>query len=247
MARTAAALIIGDEILTGKIQDTNSFHLAQTLRTLAISLRHVQVVPDDPEAIRGLVSSLRGSHDFVFTSGGVGPTHDDVTIASIAQSLGRQIVRDPVLEANIRAHYGPRCTDDHLRMAAVVEGTTLHFGSDRTVRWPLMVLGNILILPGVPQLFRQSLDLVAALLRDCARPFVCESVFCNGDEPSLRPYIDRIVADFPDLSLGSYPRYFDADYTVKITFDGNDPAQIRRARDAFVHSLPPERLVRLDP
>ncbi|MEI8255476.1 MAG: molybdopterin-binding protein, partial [Deltaproteobacteria bacterium] len=101
--RTAAHLVIGNEILSGKIQDANTFALARELRSLGIELRRVTVIPDDVDLIAGEVNALRNTHDYLFTSGGVGPTHDDVTIEGIARALGRRVVRNPQVEQMLRA------------------------------------------------------------------------------------------------------------------------------------------------
>src|SRR3990172_10603426 len=134
MARTAAALIIGNEILTGKIQETNMRELATELFTLGISLERVVVCRDDVDTIAGDLDHLRRGHDLVFTTGGVGPTHDDVTHRAVAKSFGRRLARSPELEALIRGALGERCTEGHLLMADLPEGATLM--SSKEVRWP---------------------------------------------------------------------------------------------------------------
>ncbi|MBW2225123.1 MAG: hypothetical protein JRF54_13095 [Deltaproteobacteria bacterium] len=122
MSRTAAALIIGNEILSGKIADTNTTLLARALFDLAIELRRVLVCPDEISTISKDLSDLRASHDLVFTSGGVGPTHDDVTIDGVAASFGRPVVRSVAVEKMIRQYHGDRTTEAHLRMANMPQG-----------------------------------------------------------------------------------------------------------------------------
>src|ERR1700704_2499621 len=131
---TAAALIIGDEILSGKVDEANVVALARTLRGLGILLRRVIVVMDDVETISREVRELSSTHDWLFTSGGVGPTHDDVTIEAVAKAFGTRVVSSPQLEAMLRAHYRERFTDGHLRMALMPEGARLEVTSDIT--WP---------------------------------------------------------------------------------------------------------------
>ena len=110
MSRTAAVLVIGNEILSGKVREANALAVAVALRPLGIALRRVVVIPDDVDAIAAEVNALRATHDFVFTSGGVGPTHDDVTVAGIARGLGRAVVRSAEVEGKLRSHYGARLT-----------------------------------------------------------------------------------------------------------------------------------------
>lgn len=235
-------MVIGNEILSGKVQDANTHTLARALRPLGIELRRVVVVPDEIDLIAGEVNALRCTHDHLFTSGGVGPTHDDLTVAAVARAFGRAVVRDPSLEALLRGHYGERCTEGHLRMADVVEGTELHPGLD--ARWPTMVLGNVYVLPGVPQIFEHKLRGLLEKLRGPDAPFVLRRVYCSGDEGEIKVYIDDAVARFPDVSIGSYPRWDDPDHRVQITFDGTDAARVDAAQQAFIAALPPEYFLR---
>lgn len=252
MTRTAAALVIGNEVLSGKIQDTNSHDLARFLRAHGVELRRIVTVPDEPAVIIEALRSLRASGvDWIFTSGGIGPTHDDVTIDSVARALGRAVRSHPTLAEGLRAHFGDRCTEAHLRMANTVEGTALHIGDPPAV-WPAMQVENIFVLPGIPQLFRVHLGLIAPVVRALEGAFVTASVLCRCDEPSVTPRIDRIVAAHPSIAVGSYPRWTDADgdegdetasYAVKITFDGRDPRAVNAAAEQFAATLEPGALV----
>jgi molybdenum cofactor synthesis domain-containing protein len=234
MARTAAALVIGNEILSGKVQDTNTLALAMELRQLGVDLRRVVVVPDEIDLIASEVNALRTSHDWLFTSGGVGPTHDDVTIAAIGRALGRRVVRYPDAERILREYYGARCTEDHLRMADLVEGTELATTGETGV-WPTFVLGNIFILPGVRE-----------RLGSAGSGFTLRSVYTHGDEGTIKCWIDRVVGDFPDVMVGSYPRFRESDHSIRVTFDGRDGARVMAAAEAFAAMLPPALFVRLE-
>jgi molybdenum cofactor synthesis domain-containing protein len=245
MPRTAAALVIGNEILSGKIQDANTVALAGELRALGIELRRVVVVPDEIDVIAAEVNALRETHDLLFTSGGVGPTHDDVTIAAVARALGRAVVRYPEVERLLRAHYGERCTPDHLRMADLVEGTELVRHSEGTT-WPTFVLGNIYILPGVPEIYRLKLRTIRERLRGAEGAFVLHSVYTRGDEGTIKRWIDEVVARFPDVMVGSYPRYLADDHNVRVTFDGRDRARVEAAAHAFAGLIPSGLLVRVE-
>ena len=134
MSRSAAALIIGNEILSGKIVDTNTTFLARMLFDLGIELRRVVVCPDEIDTIAADLSVLRATHDLVFTSGGVGPTHDDVTIEGVAASFDRPVVRSEAVENMIRHYYGDRATEAHFRMANMPEGAEMIRSS--TAPWP---------------------------------------------------------------------------------------------------------------
>ncbi len=244
MSRTAAALVIGNEILSGKVQDGNTVILATALRGIGVELRRVVVIPDEVEVIAAEVNSLRGAYSFVFTSGGVGPTHDDVTVEGIARALGRRVVRSAEVELLLRAHYGGRITEGHLRMADIVEGTELWPGG--TPQWPTMVLGNVYVLPGVPEIFRWKLDGLLDRLRGEDPPFHLRNVYVSGDEGEIKPHLDAVVARFPAVSVGSYPRMNDPDHSVRVTFDGRDEAGVVEAAGAFVALLPARWFLRRD-
>jgi molybdenum cofactor synthesis domain-containing protein len=241
---TAAALIIGDEILSGKVDEANVRALAHTLRGLGIQLRRVVVVMDDVDTIAREVRELASTHDWLFTSGGVGPTHDDVTIEAVAKAFGTRVVSSPQMEEMLRAHYRDRCTDGHLRMALMPEGASLEVTAEIT--WPTIRLHNTWLLPGIPEVFRLKLPVVAERIGRGGSAFVSHAVYVKLDEGVLRPLLDRVVGDFRDVSVGSYPKWLDAAYKTMLTFDGRDEARVIAARDAFVALLPPGEPQRIE-
>jgi molybdenum cofactor synthesis domain-containing protein len=234
-AKTAAALVIGNEILTGKIEEKNVAELARLLRELGVRLARVVVVPDEVDVIAREVTALSHAHDWLFTSGGVGPTHDDVTVEGVAKAFGVPVVSAPEMEAMIRAHYRERCTADHLRMALVPKGAALEVTDE--VRWHTIRMKNVWCLPGVPEVFRMKLEVVRAHVAAAPR-FVSLAVFTKMDEGELRPLLDRVVAAYPDVDVGSYPKWHDPLYKTKITFDGRDAERVSSARSLFVSTLP---------
>lgn len=243
VARTAAALLIGNELLSGKIQELNLIELARTLRALGVTLERVVLLPDRVETIAAELDRLRRAHDVVFTSGGVGPTHDDVTIAAVARAFGVGVVADPTLSAQIRSAYGEACTEAHLRMALVPEGAVLRTSEDIT--WPTPVVGNVWILPGVPEIFRMKLDVVRSWLRG-PEAFFSRAVFTRLDEPSVKAALDEVVSLHPAVEIGSYPKWFDTSYRTKITFDARDRAQVERALSDLLERLPADQIVRVE-
>ena len=237
--KTAAILVIGNEILSGKVEEANIAVLARELRKLGILLRRVVVVLDDVDTIAREVSELSKAHDWLFTSGGVGPTHDDVTVDAVAKAFGVRVVSAPEMEAMLRAHYKERCTEGHLRMALIPEGAALEVSA--AVRWPTIRLHNTWLLPGIPEVFKMKLPVVIERVRgqsNAAQPFVTHSVYVKMDEGDLKPLLDRVVEAFPDVSVGSYPKWLDPSYKTKLTFDGQDGPRALAAREAFVASLP---------
>jgi molybdopterin-biosynthesis enzyme MoeA-like protein len=233
-------LVVGDEILSGKVQEANVLALARTLWSHGILLRRVVVVGDDVAAIAHEVRSLQGGpYRWIFTSGGIGPTHDDVTVEAVAQAFGVRVVASPEMEAMLRAHYMDRCTEGHLRMALVPEGAALEVTAEIT--WPTIRLANTWLLPGIPEVFRMKLAVVASVVarENPARSLVSRAVYTKMDEGILKPLLDRIVSEFPQVAVGSYPKWLDPSYKTKVTFDGRDERAVLAARDAFVALLPP--------
>jgi len=231
----AAALIIGNEILSGKIQEANVHPLAQLLRRLGVELARVVVVLDDVPTIAREVRALSERFDHVFTSGGVGPTHDDVTMAAIASAFGVNVVREPRLEKLLRDHYGQQASENHLLLANVPDGAEQLYIARSP--WPLTVFKNVWILPGVPEIFQMKLDIVAEHLKGDA-PFVSRAVFTKLDEAMLKPLLDSTVSEHPGVDIGSYPRWQDPSYETKVTFDGKDPDAVERAFEDFQKKLP---------
>ena len=235
MARTAAALVIGNELLSGKVKDENTYELARTLRRLGIAFRRMVSVLDDIDTIAAEIKSLAATHDYVFTSGGVGPTHDDVTMESVAKGFGVEAKPHPELEAMIRGHYGAEVKEGHLRMAIVPEGSKLYVTDE--IRWPVVVKENVWILPGVPEIFRIKLRIAEGVI-GTDQPYLSRAVFTNLDEGVLKPWLDTVVAAHPSVDVGSYPTWSDIGHRTKLTFDGKDHAAVEACKDAFVALLP---------
>ena len=240
---TAAALIIGNELLSGKVQEANLASLARTLRELGILLRRVVMTLDDVDEIAREVSALSAGHDWLFTSGGVGPTHDDVTIAAVAQAFGVRVVSSPAMEALLREFYKEQCTDGHLRMALIPEGAALEVSDE--VRWPTVRVGNTWVMPGIPEAFQMKLPVVVAKIGR-AEAYVSRAVYTQMDEGTLKPLLDRVVLAYPDVDVGSYPKWLDPAYKTKLTFDGRNAARVQSARDAFIALLPEGEPQRVD-
>ncbi len=240
---TAAALIVGNELLSGKVVESNLAPLASTLRALGVSLERVLVLPDELEPLAREIGALSASHDVVFTSGGVGPTHDDVTVEAVAKAFGVRAVEDPTLAAVISRAYGARCTEAHLRMALVPEGSELL--SSPEVDWPTPVMKNVFMLPGVPEAFRSKLNTVRRHVRG-RQPFVSRAVFTRLEEAELKPLLDAVVSAHPAAQVGSYPRWFEPSYKTKITFDSRDESVVDAALAEFVARLPAAALVRTE-
>jgi molybdenum cofactor synthesis domain-containing protein len=243
VVRTAAALVIGNELLTGKINDANVGELARTLRALGIRLSRVVMMPDDVALLANEIAELSRNFDVVFTSGGVGPTHDDVTVVAVARAFGLEVVLDPQLAGLIRGVYKERTTDAHLLMARVPVGSVLSGAPE--VEWPTPVTNNVWMLPGIPDLFRLKLLTVRAWLRG-PTPFVTRALFLRQEEPLLKPLLDQVVARHPQVEIGSYPKWFDPTYRTQITFDAESAEAAQVALDDLRALIAPSDVVRVE-
>lgn len=239
-ARTAAALLIGNELLSGKTQEQNLVALARMLHALGISLERVVILPDNADSIATEIAKLASEVDAVFTSGGVGPTHDDVTLAAVAQAFGVQLSIHPVLEDLLRKSYGDACNEAHLRMALIPKGAVLVNTSD--VKWPTTLMQNVFVLPGVPEIFRMRLDSVRAHLRG-PEPFVTRSVFLLLEEVDLKGTLDAVVEAHPEVAIGSYPKWSVERYRTKVTFDSRSATAVDRALADFLRRVSPDAVV----
>ena len=241
---TAAALIIGNEILTGKVSEQNVFVMAKELFALGVELRRIVVCPDEIPVIARDLRELAGAHDVVITSGGVGPTHDDVTIKAVAAAFDVPVVRAATYETMLRAHYGERLTDMHLRMADVPEGSRLVTTAE--MKWPTIVMKNVYVFPGVPQIFKHKFVIMRAELRHSGR-FHSRAVYVGLDEPALAPLLDQLSENHPAVNLGSYLYWGDdSDYRTKLTVDGRSQEAVERCFEEMVAGIPRERLVRTE-
>ncbi len=240
---SATVLIVGNEVLSAKVRDENGPYAARRLRELGVRLAALLTLPDRLELLEEAVDRERPRVDWLFTSGGVGPTHDDVTLLAIAQALGRPLRRDLRLVANVRRWYDRRGVEPPeaaLRMADVPEGTRL-LGDPG---FPVMVVENVVMLPGPPQFFRAQFDAFVAEL--AAPPFRIGSVYLGVSEDSFAVSLHEVVQRHPDVDIGSYPRFDEADHRVLVTFEGKDPARVELAMRAFVAALPPGAVLRLE-
>ena len=235
MSRTAAVLIIGNELLSGKIQEANLVELAQLLRSLGIELRRVVFIPDERDQIAREVSALASSHDYLFTSGGVGPTHDDVTLDSVAAAFGVPIVAHPDLVKLFEDHYGENLNEGHLRLASIPEGAQLISASASP--WPVALMRNVWILPGIPEVFRMKLPIIKEHIQSDG-PFITRAVFTKMDETDLTTLLDQVVQKHSEVQIGSYPTWNSPNYRTKITFDGKANDIIDKALEEFVTLLP---------
>ena len=226
---TAAMLVIGDEILSGRTRDANMHHLAGELTGRGIRLREVRIVPDVHDRIVAAVNALRAENDHLFTSGGIGPTHDDITADAVAAALGASIgVRDDA-RAILAAHYertGMELNAARLRMARIPDGAEL---IDNPVSAaPGFSLGNVHVLAGVPAIFQAMLASVLPRIASGA-PLLSQMIDVGRGEGEIATPLGELAQKFPDLSFGSYPYLRNGAHGTQIVVRGTDAGQLDAA------------------
>lgn len=226
---TAAMIVIGDEILSGRTRDANMHHLAGQLTEAGIDLTEVRIVSDDAPAIIAAVQALSASYSHVFTSGGIGPTHDDITADCIAAAFDTPIdIRDDA-RALLQAHYdrsGQELNTARLRMARIPDGATLIDNPVSTA--PGFTLGNVHVMAGVPSVFQAMIASVLPTLSGGA-PLLSRSLRVVRGEGDLAGPLGEFAARHPDLSVGSYPFQKDGIYGANLVVRGQDAAALDAA------------------
>lgn len=239
-AATAAILVIGDEILSGKTEEQNARFLIGELRDLGVALRRILTIPDDVEEVAAAVRELSERHSYVFTSGGVGPTHDDVTIIGVAQAFHVPIIRHPELEARLRAYFGDDLNEARLRMADVPEGAELIHAEE--LKWPVPAVRNVYVLPGVPDLFRRKFLAIRERFR--VAPFYTRAVYTHEDEFDIAGGLQAVAASHPLVAIGSYPNFATPEYRVKLTLESKDRDALDAAWSDLLKALDEARVVK---
>ncbi len=241
MGTGAAAIIIGNEVLTNKVVEANGAWLIKRLRERGVLLHSVHFVLDEVDAIVEALTAARRRAKWIFTSGGIGPTHDDVTVRAVALALGRPVVCLAQMEALVRAHYGEKMTPEALRLAEAPEGSELIFQPD--ARYPVLACDDVYMLPGVPQLFRLQLETVIGRLP--VTPVVVQVLYLGCTEAEIAGAIDTVALAMPEVAIGSYPTFDPAaGYKVKVTLEHSQAAPVTAAADRLAALLPPGCLLR---
>lgn len=226
---TAALLVIGDEILSGRTQDRNVSPIAIWLNLQGIRLAEVRVVPDDMARIADAVNALRGDHDYLFTTGGIGPTHDDITVDAIAAALGVPVVIHPRARAVLEEYYATRggVTEARLRMARVPEGAELI--ENRMSGAPGIRVGSIFLLAGVPHIAALMLDALSGRLEG-GRPLLSRTIGCWVPESEVATILREAERDHPGCQIGSYPFFRDGRVGANFVIRGVDEAALDACR-----------------
>jgi molybdenum cofactor synthesis domain-containing protein len=231
---TAGILVIGDEILSGRTKDRNIGYIAEYLTNIGIDLREVRIVGDDEAAIVEALNALRARYTYVFTTGGIGPTHDDITADSVAKAFGVAIDYHPQAVALMKAHFAARGTDlneARMRMARMPAGAELVL--NRISAAPGFRIDNVIVLAGVPSIMQVMLDAVAPQLKTGTK-MVSDTVRADCREGDIGSELGDVAQAYPEVMIGSYPFVDEATGTpnTNVVVRGRDPAQVAAAMAA---------------
>jgi molybdenum cofactor synthesis domain-containing protein len=230
---TAGLLVIGDEILSGRTKDKNIGYIAEYLTALGIDLKEVRVVPDEEPAIVEALNALRHRYDYVFTTGGIGPTHDDITADCVAKAFGVPIDHDPRAVAILRERFAPRgieLNEARLRMARLPKGADII--ENKVSGAPAFRIGNVIVMAGVPAIMQAMLDAAAPTLRTGTK-MLSESVRADLREGDIGSELAAVAKAHPQVLIGSYP-FFDDKLgpNTNVVVRARDPEQLRAAKAA---------------
>ena len=233
---TAALIVIGDEILSGRTHDKNIAQVASWLQVQGIRLMEVRVVPDVEERIVAAVDALRTAHDYLFTTGGIGPTHDDITVDAVAAALGLPVVVHPEARRILEDYYATRggITEARLRMARVPEGAELI--PNRMSGAPGIKIGNLHLMAGVPHIAAQMLDALTGTLEGGA-PLLTETVGCWTPESEVADILREVEKAHANCQIGSYPFFKEGQVGANFVIRSTDPDDLKSCVDTLCEAL----------
>lgn len=234
---TAALVVIGDEILSGRTHDKNIAQIATWLQVQGIRLAEVRVVPDVEERIVEAIDALRARNDYLFTTGGIGPTHDDITVDAVARALGLPVVIHPEARAMLERYYagrGQALSEARLRMARVPEGAELI--PNRMSGAPGIRIGNLFVMAGVPHITAGMLDALTGTLEGGA-PLVAETIGCWTAESEVADILRQAEKDHDGVQIGSYPFFREGRVGANFVVRSTDPALVARCVGALADAL----------
>jgi len=234
---TAGMVVIGDEILSGRTKDKNIGHLAEMLTAVGIDLKQVRIVADEQATICEAVNALRASYDYVFTTGGIGPTHDDITADAIAAAFDLPCTYHPEAYPLLEAHYAARgveFTEARKRMARTPEGAALI--ANPVSAAPGFNIGNVYVMAGIPAVFQAMLDNVIPTLRTGAK-LVSATVPCSFGEGTIGGPLGEIQKAYPETIIGSYPKFEGKSFWTEIVIRSRSEETLHAAKAAVEEML----------
>ncbi len=240
--KTAGIIIIGNEILSGKTEDVNTAFLTRELRSLGVRVQRVSVITDDIDDIAQTVSRYLKSYDLVFSCGGIGPTHDDVTMAGIALGVNRPLVQHRVLLDYLQKNDGPVLNAAQLKMTEVPEGTELI--SAESLRVPVPHFKQLYIFPGIPELLVRKFNAIKERFREA--PFYLIKLYIAFPEREIAAQMHELLLQYPLLQLGSYPKLHKTDHKIVLTLESKEKPYLAEALRDLLVLLPDDAVVKIE-
>ncbi len=227
-------LVIGNEILSGRTQDANINYLAKTMTEIGVRLSEARIVPDQEEIVVEAVNDLRRRYAYVFTSGGIGPTHDDITVDCIAKAFGVEVVEHPEARQILEDFYGEQLTEARLRMARTPDGASLVVNPVSGA--PGIKIENVYIFAGIPRIFRGMVDGIAGELRTGAK-LLSHTIVVQSPESALAGLLLETQSNHPEVEIGSYPFQRPGGFGVSVVLRSTDALRLSQCRTALVAAL----------
>ncbi len=229
---TAALVIIGNEILSGRTQDTNTPWIAERLTGRGIVLSEVRVIPDIESEIIHAVRGVREKYDYVFTTGGIGPTHDDITAQSVARAFDVELEQNEEAFRALERHYGiVELTPPRAKMALIPQGASLI--PNPVTAAPGFIIGNVHVMAGVPRIMQAMLDHVLGTI-DAGKPILSNTVSCTLTESAVAEELTALQARYPNVQIGSYPHYRGGALGLSLVMRSTDPGNLEKATEELI-------------
>lgn len=241
--QTAAVCLIGEELLSGKIDDLNGGYAIKQLRRVGVDLREVRMIGDEIHVIGSVVRSLASTYDIVFTSGGVGPTHDDLTMQGIAEAFDVPVQAHPEMLALVRQRFADRSDELNVweRMAQLPQGCEIILSP--ATRVPIFQMKNVWVLPGIPELFRLQLDQIVRRLE--GKPVSIRTIFLTVGEGEIAAHLEAALVHTPSVKIGSYPVLHAEDHRTRVTIECVDAENVEQTLEFLLGCFDPSWIVRV--
>jgi len=240
--KTAGIIIIGNEILSGKVRDENAYFFAVELRALGVDVKKISIIPDEEDIIGEEVRRFSETFDLVFTSGGVGPTHDDVTMASIARGFGVGLISNELILNTLKKRLGRSLNKAVLKMTMIPEGAEVIFNEH--MRFPVVLFRNIYIFPGVPDYMKNKFNIIKERFR--TRSYLLKRVYLTGHESDFAEILNQVVKRNKNVMFGSYPVHNNPEYKIVVTVESKSEDTLERAMHDLLKNLPRDMVQKIE-
>jgi FAD synthetase len=239
---TAGIIVIGNEVLSGKVTDTNSPYLCRELRSLGVDVERILTIPDVIDVIAEEVRKMSAAYDFLFTSGGIGPTHDDLTMEGVARAFGLELVLSSSIAGRIERAQGRAPNESQLKMAMIPAGASLVDSGD--LWFPVVIVENVYVFPGVPELLMKKFSSIRERFR--GEPFLLKNVYVKRRESEIAAALNDLLLEFPELLLGSYPKIGQEAFHVLLTLESRDASYLGKALESLLSRLEPDAIHKVE-